>query len=707
MKSLFNALPLLLLSALLFTAAQGACTLSCTEKTVCYSNLSDAAECWNNIPTNNDWKNNTLDVITQSLENFGFQALYHETGPPYNLKVPVMEELNAAKDMTFDNDFEFQEHLQTILTSLLDAHTRYSKPACYSATLVMPVAFDFRLTESVTNSGAVQSEPVPYFIPSIYYDEYSEQNGGVDAALFNQPVLLINGVEVSTAIDAWGTTHETRSNNAGARFNAAIRSFLYRSVVSCLVGDAGDSLTMTMQDGTEIVLEWTVAYTSAFGQASECVKKQKTTEDVDEEMLPNRQRILLNEGLGEAVVTHAELHENRSDRKVVISPEDAEYEISCFVQSTKGDAGSSEAGVDDVLVMKVSSFSPNGTGYLDAWDGFTTDAATCLDENYDMIVVDVMQNGGGYVCMGLRLLEMLIEDYWNDHTKVEMKYDLPHSTLMNGWIANVNNPDPYIDPDAVEQILNPETQEPFVDGKAYYYPGRNVTMGGVKSWRTNWFCLNCKEAEVLPNGWAPKKFMPKEKLIILSDGTCGSTCASFTRIAQEANKATFIGAGGLWKEEMDVASFAGGFVCQPLYLATMAAQAGLSTFPQFITNQYWQFGWAAWYSQIQPSRPVQFIEQGPDHRLGFWQFPHASVNSSVTTSATSALYDEVIADSISRISVEAEAKNCNNKNGVYIGFISFLSVALCGLAGFVVYERVRRRQDEGGGVDSPYAVLGK
>lgn len=230
MKSTITTL--LLLSPLVSRMAQGACTLTCPEDTVCYSaSISDAADCWNNIPTNVEWKNNTLNTISQSLENFGFGALYHNTGPPYNLKVPVMEELEATKAMVFDNDFQFQEHLQGILTSLLDAHTRYSKPQCYSATLVMPMAFDFKLTETVTNSGAVQSEPTPYFIPSTYYNQYDEQFGGVDAALFSQPVALINGVEVITAIDSWGSGHETRSNNAGARFNAALRSFLYRSVV--------------------------------------------------------------------------------------------------------------------------------------------------------------------------------------------------------------------------------------------------------------------------------------------------------------------------------------------------------------------------------------------------------------------------------------------------------------------------------------------
>lgn len=220
--------------------------------------------------------------------------------------------------------------------------------------------------------------------------------------------------------------------------------------------------------------------------------------------------------------------------------------------------------------------------------------------------VDVMQNGGGYVCLGLRLIELLVEAFEDDHTLVQMNYDLPHSRLMDAYIATKNAPNPYPDPEMVEQILDQATQLPFVDGNAYYYPGRNVTMGGVTSWRTNIFSLDCTEAEAMPaNGFRPSTFMPPEKLVILTDGTCGSTCASFTKIPQEASKATFVGAGGLWGEGMDVSSFAGGFVCNPTYLQNIAYWSNV-TFPKFLTNQAWQFGWAAWYSAKLPSRPVQF-----------------------------------------------------------------------------------------------------
>ncbi len=57
------------------------------------------------------------------------------------------------------------------------------------------------------------------------------------------------------------------------------------------------------------------------------------------------------------------------------------------------------SGVKDVLVMKVAGFAPPGD-YKDAWTGFLNDAKACLSEKVELVIVDVMQNGGGYVCLG-------------------------------------------------------------------------------------------------------------------------------------------------------------------------------------------------------------------------------------------------------------------------------------------------------------------
>lgn len=553
----------------------------------------------------------------------------------------------------FKTDLDFQEHTQNIFQSLLDAHTRYQKPACYNAIFVQPFAFDFR-TNAVPET--IANEPKVYLMSNLYTTQYSQVITGVDVgSIIGKEVVLVNGVEVTSEISSWGDTHETRSNDPGARFNSALRSYLYRNAISTSILPMAD-LKITLADGSQVTLPWLATYTNGLANVQKCAAVVAGAEDASAlsqtHIVPASHRYQTFEAPLPLVEKH--LFAERSDREVIVDPSNRFY-VSCFVQTVSGTAAAT-AGVSRVLVMKVSSFSPPGD-YLDAWTGFLESAEKCLSVDFDLVVVDVIQNGGGYVCLGLRLIELLVKDYEDDHTRVQMNYDLPHSKLMDAYVAVVNAPDPYPNPQDVEQILNKATQQPFVDGKDYYYPGRNVTMGGQVSWRTNYFSLDCTEAEAMPaNGFRPPKFMAPDKLIILTDGTCGSTCASFTKIPQEDEKATFVGVGGVWGDSMDVSSFAGGFVCNPDLLSDLATMSGLA-FPKFATNQRWQFGWAAWYSAKLPTRPVQFTTQNPTYREPFWGFPHASISAAVTTEMVSALYDSVIGSTVTRLAA-AVAPSC-------------------------------------------------
>ena len=652
-----------------------ACNLLCDVGKSCFATSTDAMDCLASIPLNKVWANATLDVLMQSLENYGFKDLYHSTGPPYSISLDVQGELAATVDMVnndeFANDLDFQEHVQNILQKTIDAHTRYQKPYCYDATFIQPFSFEMKIVPDPNN--AVESEPRLFTMRNSYTDQYKttlpDYAATVDAIL-DKEILLLNGVEFTAEISSWGDAHETRSNNRGARFNAAFRSYLYRSAVSVVTGQIED-LKVTLADGTEYTLPWMAMYTSKLADPAVCAKQATTDSVKEEQSLSPINRIPIHHEL--VYTLHPErLTDTRSDRQVIIPSNDT-YFVSCFIQTMESTTVTKKAKINRVLVMKIASFAPPGEST------FLEHAATCLSTEYDLVVVDVMQNGGGEVCLGLRMLELLIEDYAKDHTKVQMHYDLPHSDLMDKYIEVVNSPSPFPGDDG--DIIDLTTHKPFADGRAYYYPGRNVTQGGKVSWRTNYFALDCSAIEALPTpNFKPSRYMPKEKLIILTDGTCGSTCASFTKIPQEAEKATFVGAGGLWHENMDVSSFAGGFVSNADVMFQIANLSGL-TFPTFLTNQRWQFDWAVWYSQKLPSRPTQFTEQTPEYREAFWGFPHVSIPSTATTAMVSSLYDSVINNAIDRVAAtnDATANSSDDDDSCYLDdnqAISLMVVAI-------------------------------
>lgn len=614
------------------------------------------------------------------------------TGPPYPIQLNILEELNATRTMVdndaFTKDLDFQEHVQAILTTTLDAHTRYNKPACYSATFMQPFAFDMRMEASADASG---SEPVVYLMRNLATDTYRQvyPNEANPEDVIGKRVVLLNGLELTTEVATWGSTHDTRSNNAGARFNSAIRSYLYRSATGLNILPLTD-LTLTLEDGSEYVFPWLASYTMGLADQDFCAAPA-------EEKKLSLARAGHDHSYPEFIeharpLVHSALHSSRPDREVIV-PTTSPYPVTCFVQTNEGH-NASVAGISKTLVMKVSSFSPSGE-YMVAATGFLDNVKQCLSADFDMIVIDVMQNGGGSVCLGLRLLELLVEDYAKDHTLVQMNYDLPHSSLMDAYIDVVNSPYPYPD----DGIIDPATQEAFPDGKAYYYPGRQVTQGGVVSWRTNYFALNCSVEESLPaDNWQPPRYLPPEKLIIITDGTCGSTCACFTKIPQEADKATLIGIGGIWNEGMDVSSFAGGFVTNPDVMSDIATWSGMQ-FPKFLTNQHWQFDWAIWYSAKQPTRPTQFTVQDPNYRQAFWGFPHVSINASVTTEMVSVLYDQVIDSSVNRMAAAVPEDTCGSDgddDDTTLLIALIVVVALLGVAamllGYVYFVMVPRKR---------------
>lgn len=188
---------------------------------MCKASTKDAFSCLRAIPFNITLAEATLEVLSESLENFGFLALYHNTGPPYQIKLDIMDALSTTASMVKENyfasDFDFQEHVQQIFTATLDAHTRYRKPACYNVNFVQPISFSLELASN-------SNEPVAFVDRSVYAEDWALLFPDIDLErLYGQPILLVNGIEFTTEIADWRTAHETRSNDAGARFNFALR----------------------------------------------------------------------------------------------------------------------------------------------------------------------------------------------------------------------------------------------------------------------------------------------------------------------------------------------------------------------------------------------------------------------------------------------------------------------------------------------------
>jgi len=236
------------------------------------------------------------------------------------------------------------------------------------------------------------------------------------------------------------------------------------------------------------------------------------------------------------------------------------------------------------------------------------------------LIVDVVGNGGGNVCLGYETMSLLVKDYY-DTLRVSGRapsgvYDWKATESIGRFFTKFGNVFGYIDP---------ETSEPYEDG-SFYTDGPEHRRGGSISRYSKPFEFDCSDLTSnfsLPED-LPVWFEP-ERILMLTDGLCGSTCSTFLSHMQENNKARVAGVGGLKYQALQSQSFAGGFVTNVDVLNQLLTYAGEPTIPAFPTKVSWQLAWGELYAQKQNDQPLQFSNLPADFNLDYWQYDESSV----------------------------------------------------------------------------------
>jgi hypothetical protein len=310
------------------------------------------------IQFRDDWRNATVATLLAALENYGLRDIVLNAGPPYYTRADVVGAVAATRTRAYSTDVDFQEDIQTALASPQDAHTRYSKPACYDATLVLPFVLNTSLNAALPAPAAVMRLTLE---ASALLANYSALFPAVNVSgALGREVALIDGVEAVTAIATWADAFETRSNDPAIRFNAALRSFMFRSQRSLPRPAAAGGVVFTLVDGTSVQLPWLVSYTAAFGDSAACAAAPIAASLASS--FSSSQSAAAVSRLGadlHAPPLHAPTLADAAttgNRATIIAPGASNSSISCFLQTTAGDK--------TTLVMKVGSFSPPGEDYL-------------------------------------------------------------------------------------------------------------------------------------------------------------------------------------------------------------------------------------------------------------------------------------------------------------------------------------------------------
>lgn len=561
---------------------------------------ADVTACLKSLPFNPAWRDGTVQTLQKLLPNYVLRDSLTDTGPPANIQVDLMAELEQIATTEFATDMEMQSTFAKLFLGAHDAHTKYEKCDAYR-NLYYTQPFGLR----VAAVGEAQR---------IYFDGEARPGLldylGMTQDLDGLEILSIDGVAPITAITHWADEFVGRSQDQSTRFNIALFKRFFTTRLLSYHDLPEGNIDYVLRDATgETVtasLPWTAMPEKPLSDVNISVE---ACTFASKDLLAVSHSRSRGAAYGEDYVERVPL---QSAEPTSWSTELSEPPLSLHI---------SEDG--RVAVLKLASFSP---GNVTAHCGNVQRSFAILAKRgVKNLIVDVLKNGGGNVCMGYNLLRMLAPDDLLDAppSVYEGAYDMPWSAAISAAVSSSKEArdalglDSYIDAETGKHIKEEEMAS-FYDG------GRTYIRGHVaKSRRTKKFYLDCDTSsgsDDMCDLSAPPIVFPKERILILSDGYCGSTCATFMHRLQAGSYGVIAGVGGIKHMTMSTSSFAGGFVGR---IADINDVLGHSQerIPNYPTNGgVPRLAWGEVYDYGRKETPAQYAWSPPDIRLDFWDF---------------------------------------------------------------------------------------
>ena len=281
-------------------------------------------------------------------------------------------------------------------------------------------------------------------------------------------------------------------------------------------------------------------------------------------------------------------------------------------------------------ILRLHSFSHRDGHWVESMKNATSKR----EENglNDNLIIDVTNNGGGSVCLNFDSLSYLV-NAWSNFTAVAGSdtlfsvYDIRKSEML----AALYDAGIFHKTDA----FNISTGA-FL-GTSYYCNSVNRTIGTKTSAYTQPFIWHpCgKINHHFPN-ISSYHF---DKIIILTDGRCGSSCAYFVSQLREADKVRIVSYGGLHNQPMSSVAFAGGNVFSWSYIESVASNLPENPYSSYIAVSVREnFSFDKY-----PDVPRQFVRLEADWHLPIWNSLWRFYNApNVNITARYALYESIL-----------------------------------------------------------------
>ncbi|TFY77280.1 hypothetical protein EWM64_g6733 [Hericium alpestre] len=542
---------------------------------------ADAIACQKAFPFNETLRQNVLTVISRVFDFFTFEDYYLDSPAPFQESTTnIRADIARINQTKYETDFDFNADIYNFTTKLNDGHTRWF-PNCYNSYQNILPAPVVSLEEDGVQNVFIAPDSVEFLeLLGSNFTSFFDSKHFDWRRLAGAKVLEIEGLSAYDYIDVVASTVSGNYLPHGPRVNSAFSSYRIdgTNAFSQRIGDVAGPELLTQTELTFKLI--TVNSTREETVTVPFLANFIGTPFTDKESFWANNCAANDETNGVDLRLQSNTLPNtttprRRARAAIIdsAPKNALGLPAPFLPTLP--PVNSSAGVIKSFILPDNK---TGVMFLGSFDGdfnqFQTDTLAAITQfqqsNVTHLLLDLTNNGGGFVCLGFFLHSFLAgTDFgYPGFQSTSRANPLAQRILAADIAQGIGENIAFYAPDNWA-FLN-DTAMPLDFN--YNDPSAPLTINGRSDPTSIRFHDICTPFAVPMPATPP---FDLKNVAIVSNGDCASTCAMFSTLMNERHNTTIAVFGGKPGEAVEFKGMAGNQVLEWSDLDTEIKTAGL------------------------------------------------------------------------------------------------------------------------------------
>ncbi|KAH9955472.1 hypothetical protein BC827DRAFT_1271685 [Russula dissimulans] len=580
---------------------------------------ANVIDCHKSFPFNETLRQNVLSVVSSVFDFYTFEDFYLNSPPPFQESTTdIRAEIARINNTQYESDYDFNQDLYNFTSRLNDGHTRFF-PSCYMThQYILPAPVVLLAEDVYVAPDSV--ELLSQFDQG--FTRYFEEKGFDWKRLAGAKVINIEGVPAREYIDEIARIKSGNYLDHNVRVNSVVSSYRLLDTVtgnfSQRLGDLAGQFFPTQSDlmfdvvcDSSTIERIHVPFVASFfgnnftDKASfwknNCAANNKTN-GVDRRLSgfsgPGRRSTLLDPAA----------HPNLA----LGLPKP----FLPTLYPTNGSGGVIKSYVipgNKTGVMFVGSFGGN-------YSHFPRDVEAAMNQfkasGVENLLIDVTNNGGGYVCLGWFLYQFLSGKSFrvNGFQSTSRANPLAQKILKADITKHINSS--YSFYAGGNWLFLNGTQMP--ENYDYYDPSLPYQINDQNQPTSQRFEDLCAFRNVTIPSDPP---VDLNRIAIIGNGNCASTCAYFTTLMFELHNTTIATFGGHPDLPIEFKGMAGNQVLEWADLDSEIKTAGLKNDPlappDLLVDANMRHNWRTAYSFFDENTPIAYRSEQPHYRFAY------------------------------------------------------------------------------------------